>query len=127
MRGFVAEAFSWSVVQPVLCQSDFFVGNLFEPAMFGEELAQQTVEVFVGAAFSDCVRMHEVVAQLQFFRGSFMLGKLLAIVGGQRMRHMGEGVQLLDDCLAHARRLFAGNACDERVATLSFVDGHQRL
>jgi hypothetical protein len=33
MRGFVAEAFSWSVVQPVLCQSDFFVGGLFERAM----------------------------------------------------------------------------------------------
>jgi hypothetical protein len=34
MRGFVAEALSWSVVQAVLCQSDFFVGGLFEPAMF---------------------------------------------------------------------------------------------
>jgi hypothetical protein len=30
MRGFVAEAFSRSVFQAVLRQSDFFVGDLFE-------------------------------------------------------------------------------------------------
>src|ERR1035437_2402643 len=127
MRGFVAEAFSWSVVEAVLCQSYFFVGDFFELAMFGEELAQQAVEIFVGAAFPGGVRMRKVVPQLQFCRDPFMLRELLAIVGGQRMRHMGEGLQSLDDRLAHARRLFAGNACDECVAALAFVDGYQRL
>jgi hypothetical protein len=36
------------MAQAVLCQSDFFVGNLFEFAVFGKELAQQAVEIIVG-------------------------------------------------------------------------------
>jgi hypothetical protein len=56
-----------------------------------------------------------------------MLCKLLAIVGGRRMRQVGEGLQLLDDRLAHSCRLFAGNAWNQRLAAPAFVDGNQRL
>lgn len=77
MRGFVAEASSWSLVQALLCQSDFFVGDLFELAVFGKKLAQQAVEIFFGAAFPGCVRMRKVVARLQRRRDPFMLRKLL--------------------------------------------------
>jgi len=127
MRGFVAQAFSGSVVEALLGQRDFFVCDLFEFAVFGKELAQQAIEVFVGAALPGCVRMRKVVAQFQFGRDPFMLGKLLSIVGGQCVRHAGEGFQLRDDDLAHFCRLFAGDACDQRVAALAFVDGDQSL
>jgi hypothetical protein len=66
MRGFVSEAFSWSVFQPVLSQCDFIVGDPFELAVFGKELAQQTVEIFVGAALPGGVR---VVAKVEFHAG----------------------------------------------------------
>jgi hypothetical protein len=35
------------VVQAVLCQSDFFVGDLFDFAVFGKELAQQAVAIAI--------------------------------------------------------------------------------
>jgi hypothetical protein len=47
MRGFVAETFSWSMVYEVLCQCDFFVGDLFDFAVFGKELAQQAVAIAI--------------------------------------------------------------------------------
>ena len=127
MRGFVAQAFSGSVVEAVLGQCDFFVADLFELAVFWKELAQQAIKVFVGAALPGCVRMRKVVAQLQFRRDPLMLRKLFSIVGGQCVRHVGEGFQLRDDGLAHPCRLFAGDACDQRIAALAFVDGDQRL
>jgi len=127
MWGFVSEAFSGSVVQPVLGQCDFFVSDLFELAVFWKELAQQAVEIFVGTAFPGGVGMRKVVTQFQFHRDPFMLRKFLSIVGGQGVRHMGKGLQLLDEGCAHARRLFTGNACDQRIAALAFVDGDKGL
>jgi hypothetical protein len=35
------------VVQAVLCQSDFFVGHLFDFAVFGKELVQQAIAIAV--------------------------------------------------------------------------------
>jgi hypothetical protein len=40
MWGFIAEAFSGSVVQPVLGQRDFFIANLFELVAFWKKLSQ---------------------------------------------------------------------------------------
>jgi hypothetical protein len=80
MPGFASEAFSSSVVQPVLCQSDFFIGDLFELAAFGKELAQQAVEIFAGAAFPSCVVMRKAVSPLQINPDLFMLCKLLAVM-----------------------------------------------
>ena len=37
--------------------------------MFGKELAQQSVEIFIGTAFPGSVRMRKVVSQLQFTYG----------------------------------------------------------
>ncbi len=112
MGGFVSEAFSRSVVEPVLCQRDFFVSDLFELAVFGKELAQQPIEVFVGAALPRSVRIRKVVPQLQLRRDPFMLRKLLAIVGGQGVRHVHKRLQLLDAGCAHAHRMFTGDARD---------------
>jgi hypothetical protein len=60
VRRFVAEAFSWPVVEPVLGQGYLIVGYFFELAVLGKELADKAVEVFVGAAFPGGVRMGEV-------------------------------------------------------------------
>ena len=57
MWRFVSEAFSWPVVEAVLGQGYLIVGHFFELAVLGKELAQQAVEVFVGAAFPGGVRM----------------------------------------------------------------------
>jgi hypothetical protein len=123
MWSFVSQAFSWSVIEAVLSQGDFFVRHFFELAVFGKELARQAIEIFVGGALPGGVGMRKVVAQLQFSRDPFMLRKLLAFVGGQGVRHVGKGFRLLDDCLAHARRLLARDARDQRIAALAFVDG----
>ncbi len=70
------------MVESVLGQCDLFVCYIFELAVFGKELAQQAIEVFVGAALPGGRRMRKVVALLQFRRDPLMLGKLLAIIGG---------------------------------------------
>ena len=127
MRGFVAQALSWSVIEAVLCQCDLLVRDLFEPAMFRKELAEQAIEIFVGAALPGGIWMCKVVAQLQFCRDPLMLRKFLAIIGGQGVRHVCEGLQLPDDRLAHSRRMFTRDARDQRIAALAFVEGDQRL
>ena len=56
-----------------------------------------------------------------------MLRKFFTIVGGQGVRHGYEGLQLFDNGLAHARRLFALDAGDQCITALAFIDGDQRL
>lgn len=53
--------------------------------------------------------MRKVVAQLQLRRDTFMLRKLLVIVGGQGVHHVGKWFQLLDEGCAHACSMFTGD------------------
>lgn len=46
MWSFVAAAFSWPVVEPVLGQGYLIVGHFFQLTVLGKELADKAVEVF---------------------------------------------------------------------------------
>ena len=127
MWSFVAEAFSGSVVEPVLRQGYLVVRDLFESAVFGKELADKSVEVFVGAAFPGGMGMGEVVVQLQVCCDPLMLGELLAVVGGQSMNQPCKGLEFCEDGPAHDRSLFTGHALDQRISAFALVDGDQRL
>jgi hypothetical protein len=48
---FIAQAFSGLVVETVLGQGYLLVSDFFQLAVFGEELTDQAVQVFIGAAF----------------------------------------------------------------------------
>ena len=51
MRSFVAEAFSGLEVEAVLCQGYLFVCDFFKLAVFGKELANQAIQIFVSSGF----------------------------------------------------------------------------
>ena len=67
--------------------------------MFGQVLAYETVHVLVRAALPGSIRMGEIEIQVEFSGNRFVLRELLAVVGGQGVRVIGEGAQLLKDGL----------------------------
>ena len=108
-------------------QGYLVVRDLFESAVFGKELADKSVEVFVGAAFPGGMGMGEVVVQLQVCCDPLMLGELLAVVGGHSMNQPCKGLEFCEDGPAHDRSLFTGHALDQRISAFALVDGDQRL
>ena len=127
MRCFVAEALSWTVVESILSECDLFFRYFFEPSVLWKELADQAIQVLVCAAFPRSMGMREVILQAKFGCDLLMQRKLFAVVGGQRMRQMREGVQLLNDGIPHICGLFSRHSVQQRVAAFALVDGYQRL
>ena len=66
-------------MQDVLC------GNGIEATLLWEELSDQSVHVLVGAALPGSVRMREEEVRIELLGNSFVLRKLFAVVGRQRM------------------------------------------
>ena len=60
MGCFEAEAFSWSVIEAVGHEGDVLFGDIVERHLLGEELADEPVHVFIGAALPGSVGMGEV-------------------------------------------------------------------
>ena len=93
------------MVETVLGQGYLLVSDFFQLAVFGKELADESVQVFIGAAFPGGMGMGEVVVQLQVRCDPLMLGELLAVVGGQSMRQPRKGLELVDDRFWHCTEI----------------------
>ena len=59
--------------------------DLLEVMLLWKVLSKQTVGVFIGATFPGCIGMSEIVFKLEQLGNLFMIGKLLAMIGGQGM------------------------------------------
>ena len=85
MRCFEAEAFSRTVVETMHGELDIFRGDGFEAHFLGEELADEAIHIFVGAAFPGGIGMSEEEICIELPGDTLMLGKFLSVVGRQRM------------------------------------------
>jgi len=64
---------------------DLGVGHQLEIMLLWEILSEQTIGVFIGAALPSCIGMCEVELELERLRNLLMTGKLLAMIGSQRV------------------------------------------
>ena len=68
---------------------------------FGEEVAQQAVGIFVGAAFPRGVGVGEVDVKVQAVFELLEVGEFFAVVAGQRLAELaGDRVERTDGCTA---------------------------
>jgi len=88
-RSAKAEAAAGAVVEESGDLVTLLLGEGGEVGAFGEILAEETVGVFVGAAFPGVVRGGEVEASVQLARDIFEAMKFGAVVGGEAEDRMG--------------------------------------
>ena len=85
MRCAIAQALAGPVVEPVHRIIHLILAHLEQVSLLGKELTQQAIVVLIEPPLPGAVRMRKVHPGLQTLGDEFMLGKLLAIVKGQRL------------------------------------------
>jgi len=106
---------------------DVFCGDGFKVHLLREELADEPVHIFVGAAFPRGIGMGEEEVRVEFHRDPLVLGKLLAVVGCQGMdvvsKRRQQGNHGIRNCLCGLER----NVGDQRIARRALVNRNERL
>ena len=100
------------MVKPVHGIVDLLVSDFEQAGVLGKELAQQAIGILIEPTLPRAVWVRKVHIGLQALGDELMLGKLLAIVKGQRLALLLVGAQQINDGLRHpgavARAQLAG-------------------
>src|SRR5919108_2876056 len=124
---FEAQGFTGSEIQARHSKIHFLVGDLLEVTLLRKVLSEQTIGVFIGTTFPGSIGMSEVVFELEQLSDLFMIGKLLAMIGGQGMNlvpdRKQESMNLILNRLGTSLRDFT----QQSEARFSFSQCHQGL
>lgn len=102
-------------------------GDGFEAHLFREELTDEAVHVFVGAAFPGGIGMSEVEVGAERLGNPFMLSELLAVIGRQRMNAGRKGRQQGNHRVRDGLRGLARDMGDQGIARLALVERNECL
>src|SRR3972149_5248642 len=94
------EAFPWTVVQSIHDVLQFFVRDTREIADLRRVVPAQPVHVFISASFPGGIRMSKEEIGFQFPSDPFVLGKLFAIIPGDRLHAIGDWLKQVNHGLA---------------------------
>lgn len=127
MRRSEAEAFSGPVIESLHGEGDLLGLDGIEAAFLGEVLTHQAVGVLVGAALPGSVRMGEVEIGIELAGDGLVVGKLLAVVGGDGMHKRLEWLEQAGDGVADEMGGFALDLGQQGVAALAFDQADEGL
>jgi len=82
-RCFETQGFSWSEIESCHNLFKLFLGNGLEVRFLWEILSEQTIRVFIGAAFPGSIGMCEVKFEFKYLSDLFVVSKLFTMIGSQ--------------------------------------------
>ena len=88
--------------------------------MLWQILPDQAIDLFIQATLPSLVRLGEIELGLQFIGNGFMVGKLSAVVGGNRVNSASMRVQALDYLLLHGRGGFVSYLAEQSKLAFAF-------
>lgn len=124
-RRLIVKTFARTVVEFLYDLLDLGVANGGEVGILGKVLANQPIHVFVGASLSGGIGMCKVEIGLQGLGNGLVLGKLLAVVAGDRMDKLAQRAEQLQRRLGHGFRLATRNTTYPCQSRLALCQGHQ--
>ncbi len=119
----IAQAFSGPVIESVDRIVDLLLCHFQEAGLLGKELAQQAIVILVEPPFPRAVRMCKVHLGLQALGDELVLGKLLAVVKGQRLALRLVGPEQFDNRLCHASAMARVQPAGQGIAGLALHQG----
>ena len=119
----VVESFSGSIVEFLGDGIQVALGECGEVASFGQVLADEAVEIFVGTALPGGVGIGEVDVDAEVFFDAFESGKFQAVVEGERAaKVLGNVEEAFDDGTVHSLNFPVGDGCCEEKSESSLVE-----
>jgi len=108
-------------------KGDLMWRNGIEAQLLRKELSNEAVHVFVRATLPGGVGMGEEEVDIESLGDAFMLGKLLAVIGRQRMNTGRKRRQHGDDCVCDRSSRLGRDMRDQGIARLAFIDRNESL
>src|SRR5512147_316106 len=101
------------------------VRDQLEVTFLRKVLSEQTVGVFIGAAFPGSIGMREEVFELEQLSNLLMIGKLFAMIGGQGMNLVLDRKEQLTNLILHRLGSSLSNLPEQGKTRFSLGEGHE--
>lgn len=91
IRGFEPKTFSWTIIEFIHHQLNFFRGDRRERPVLGKVLANEPIGIFIESAFPGGIRVRKEVAHVKRLRNGLVLREFFPIIRGHGMEGEAKG------------------------------------